>query len=402
VSAGDVIRFVGGALGANRKRTALSLLGMSIGIAAVVALTGLGQGGREFVQSQFDFIGTNVVGVLPGKVETSGGIPGIGGAPHDLTVEDALAVARGLPAAERVAPVFLGNETVAHGERSRQVLVFGSTAEVQPIRKLELRSGQFLPVSEWDRGSPVAVIGSKLASELFPGENPLGTKVRIGGWQMRVIGVLREQGTHFGIDLDETAFVPVATALRIFDRALLFRIVFQVRPGFDGAAAARRCGEILRERHGEEDFTITTPDAILSSLDSILRLLTLALVGIASISLAVAGIGIMNVMLVSVAERTPEIGLMKALGAARRQVLALFLAEAAALSALGGGLGILFGYGLLAVGSLLQSTVALHPPLWAVGAAFSLSVVVGITFGLLPAARAVRLDPVVALSGRER
>ncbi len=400
MNAADVLELAGQALTASRRRTGLSLLGMSIGVAAVVVLTGLGQGGRDYVESQFDFIGTNVVAVLPGKVETSGGVPGFGGVPNDLTIADAQALARGVPQAQRVAPVHLGNETISRRERSRQVLVFGSTAEVQPIRRLELRSGSFLPQGPWDRGSGVAVIGSKLASELFPGESSLGGIVRIGGWRIRVIGVLAEQGVHFGVDLDETVFIPVATALRMFDRSSLFRIVLQLRPGFDATEAARRCTEILRDRHGEEDFTITTPDAILSSLDSILRVLTLALVGIASISLAVAGIGIMNVMLVSVSERTQEIGLMKAVGATRAQVLGLFLAEAAALSALGGLLGVLIGYSLLTAASALYPSFPLRAPVWAVVAAFSVSIAVGITFGVLPAARAVRLDPVAALSGR--
>ena len=400
MNAVDVLELAGGALTASRRRTGLSLLGMSIGVAAVVLLTGLGQGGRDYVKSQFDFIGTNVIAVLPGRVETSGGIPGFGGVPNDLTIADAEALARGVLEAERIAPVYLGNETISRRERSRRILVFGSTAEVQPIRRLELRSGSFLPQGPWDRGSGVVVIGSKLAVELFPGENPLGSVVRIGGWRVRVIGVLAEQGVNFGIDLDETVFIPVATALRMFDRSSLFRIVMQLRPGFDAGKAARRCTEILRDRHGEEDFTITTPDAILSSLDSILRMLTLALVGIASISLAVAGIGIMNVMLVSVSERTREIGVMKAIGATRPQVLGLFLTEAAALSALGGLLGVIVGYSLLGTASALYPSFPLRAPVWAVVAAFSLSVGVGVTFGFLPAARAFRLDPVAALSGR--
>jgi len=396
----DVLTAASGALRAHRRRTGLSLLGMSIGVAAVIILTGLGEGGRDFVRRQFEFIGTNVVGVLPGKVETTGGIPGLGGVPNDLTIEDAEAIARGVPQAERVAPVFLGNETIAHAERSRQVLVFGSTAEIVPIRKLELRAGKFLPAGHWDRGTSVAVIGSKLATELFLGENPLGKVVRIGEWRMRVTGVLAPQGVHFGVDLDETVFVPVATAMRMFDRSSLFRVVIQIRPGFDSERAVERSRAILVARHGEEDFTIMTPDAILDSLESILTMLTLALVGIASISLAVAGIGIMNVMLVSVSERTEEIGLFKALGASRGQVLALFLTEAAALSSLGGILGVLIAWVVLKSASVVYPGFPVSPPAWAAALAFALALVVGCTFGLLPAVRAVRLDPITALSGR--
>lgn len=400
MNARDVLAAASGALRAHGRRTLLSLVGMSVGVAAVVVLTGLGEGGRDFVRRQFDVIGANVVAVLPGKVETSGAIPGFGGVPNDLTIADAEALRRGVTEAERVAPAYLGNAVISHEERSRRVLVFGSTAEILPIRKLEVRSGSFLPEGPWDRGSGVAVLGSKIANELFPAESPLGALVRVGDWRMRVIGVLAPQGTHFGIDLDETVFVPVSTALRMFDRSSLFRVVLQVRPGFDTKRAEERSKAILLERHGEEDFTITTPDAVISSLDAILTMLTLALAGIASISLAVAGIGIMNVMLVSVSERTDEVGLYKALGASRSQVLVLFLAEAAALSAMGGAAGILFGALVLRVTSAVYPSFPVAAPPWAAAAAFALSVAVGATFGLLPAMRAVRLDPIAALSGR--
>jgi putative ABC transport system permease protein len=396
----DVLRLTGGTLTASGRRTGLSLLGMSIGIAAVLVLTGLGEGARGFVRAQFEVIGTNVVAVLPGKVETSGGLPGFGGVPNDLTIRDAEVLARGIPQALRVAPVHLGNETVAVGNRSRQVLVFGSTAEIQPIRNLVLRSGRFLPTGPWSRGNASCVLGSKLVRELFPGQNPLGGIVSIGGWRVRVIGVLAPKGVTFGIDLDEIVFVPVALAQRLFDRSSLFRVVLQVRPGANVAAVQEHCTALLVERHGEEDFTITTPDAILSSLDSVLGILTMALVGIASISLCVAGVGIMNVMLVSVAERRGEIGVLKALGASPRQVLVLFLTEAAVLSILGGLLGLSIGAGLLRVFTLLYPNFPVHAPAWAIAASLALAVVVGIAFGLWPAARAVRLDPVVAMSGR--
>jgi len=189
--------------------------------------------------------------------------------------------------------------------------------------------------------------------------------------------------------------------MRMYDRSSLFRIVLQVRDGFRVETVEAQCAALLEERHGEEDFTITTPDAILESLDSILTALTLALAGIASISLGVAGIGIMNVMLVSVSERTGEIGLFKAIGASPRQLLSVFLAEAATLSAVGGGLGLLAGAGLLKGSVLLYPQVPLAAPAWAVAAAFGVSLGVGVTFGVWPAAKAARLDPVAALAGRQ-
>lgn len=398
----DVLSAALGALRGNQQRTGLSLLGMSIGVAAVLVLSGLGQGARDYLRLQFEFIGSDVVGVLPGKVETSGGIPGFGGVPNALTISDAEALARALPRVERVSPVAIGTETIACGSRSRQIVVLGGTEEALAIRKLQLRAGSFLPAGDWQRGARVVVLGSKLARELLPGENPLGAIVRIGGWRMRVIGVLASQGVRFGMNLDETVYVPVATALAMFDKDSLFRIVLQVRPGADIEGVSERVSAVLRERHGEEDFTITTPDAILSSLDSILSMLTLALAGIASISLCVAGIGIMNVMLVSVSERTEEIGLEKAIGAEPSQVLTLFVTEAALLSALGATLGLAVGQGLVHVAGVLFPSFPLHVPPWAAVAAFALSVIVGVTFGIWPAARAVRLDPVAALSGRAR
>lgn len=396
---GDVLRSALGALVSHRRRTAISLIGMSIGTAAVVVLAGLGEGARGFLEGQFESLGSNVITVLPGKVETTGAVPGWGATPNDLTLADARALERGLPAVERVAPVVVGNDTASHGERSRQVLVFGSTAEILAIRQLALRSGRFLRAGAWERGTTEVVLGATLARELFAAESPVGAVLRIGGWRMRVVGVLAPQGVHFGVDLDETAFVQAATAMRMFDRSSLYRIVLQVRPGFELERIERRCELLLRERHGEDDTTITTPDAVLSSVESILAKLTLAIAGIASISLAVAGIGIMNVMLVSISERTKEIGLLKALGATPRQVLSLFVAEAAALSALGGGSGVLLGAALLQVATLALEDFAFTAPAWAVVSALALALGVGVTFGLLPASRAVRLDPVEALSG---
>ncbi len=217
---------------------------------------------------------------------------------------------------------------------------------------------------------------------------------------MRVIGVLASRGQQLGVDMDDVAIVPVATAMKMLNRRSLFRLLLQVRTHADLDRAKERVVRLIAERHGEEDVTGITQDAVLGAFTSILGALTLALAGIASVSLAVAGVGIMNVMLVSVSERTREIGLLKALGAGRRQILLAFLAEAVLLSTTGGLLGLLVGW--LAVQALVAVYPALPatPPPWAVVAAFSLSVAVGAGFGVLPARRATRLDPVAALSGR--
>jgi len=400
VRATDVFGFASRALRGHRVRTGMSLLGVSIGVAAVIALTALGEGARLYVVGQFASIGTNLLIVLPGKTETTGGMPGFGGVPNDLTLADAEAVVQAIPEIEKGSPIAVGTETVAHGERRRQVAIIGTTHEMLELRRLSLAQGRFLPPLEWDRGSPVTVIGTTLAGELFPGESPLGRIVRIGEWRMRVVGVLTPRGEQLGIDMDDVAMVPVATAMKMLNRRSLFRVLLQVRGHAELDLARDKVTRLLTERHGEEDVTCITQDAVLTALDSILGALTMALGGIAAISLAVAGVGIMNVMLVSVSERTREVGLLKALGAGRGQILALFLTEAVLISSAGGLLGLAFGWGAVAALVAMFPALPATPPTWAVGAALALSVAVGAGFGVLPARRATRLDPVAALAGR--
>jgi putative ABC transport system permease protein len=399
VKASEVFKFAAKSLTGHRLRTALSLLGVTIGVAAVVILTALGEGARLYVVDQFASLGTNLLIVIPGYTETSGSF-GYGGVPNDLTLDDAQAVARLVPAARRVAPISMANDEVAYHERRRQVAVLGTTPEYQEARQLDMARGEFLPADDVDRGAPVVILGAKTARELFGSVEPVGKIVRVAGWRMRVIGVLAKQGTKMGMDFDDIAIVPVATAMQLFNQTSLFRILVQAHAYSDLEIAKDEVRELLIERHDEEDITVITQDAVLSTFNAVLGALTLAVGAIAAISLSVAGIGIMNVMLVSVSERTKEIGLLKALGVGRRQILAAFLTEAALISTAGGLLGL--GLGWLAVRLLVRLYPALpaSPPVWAVVAALVISVGVGVTFGLLPARRATRLDPVVALAGR--
>jgi putative ABC transport system permease protein len=399
MTAADLLRFCLQALSGHRLRTVLSLLGMAIGVAAVITLTALGEGARLYVVEQFANIGSNLLIVVPGKTETSG-IPGIAAAANDLTLEDSRAIERSIPEAEQVAPFVIGTESVSHGARRRQVAIIGATHELLEVRKLAVSRGEFLPAEELRRGRPVVVLGTRVARELFPGEEPVGKVVRIGGWRMRVIGILAPKGVQLGADVDETAVVPVATAMRMFDRRSLFRIMIQVRGGADLDRVNQKVVRLLTERHGEEDVTVLTQDAVVSTFSQILAALTLALGAIAAISLSVAGIGIMNVMLVSVSERTREVGLLRALGVGRRQVLAVFLTESALLSAAGGLLGLAAGWGAVRVLVRVFPALPASPPVWAVIAALALSLGVGLFFGWLPARRAARLDPVAALAGR--
>jgi putative ABC transport system permease protein len=395
----DALRFSLRALLSHRLRSALSLLGMGIGVAAVVVLTALGEGARIYVVGEFSNIGTNLIIVVPGRTQTQGALPGVGGTPHDLTLDDAAAVAR-LAGVVRVAPVAMGTETVAHGERRRQVAIMGATAEMAPARHLEVARGRFLPEGEATRGVPVAVLGQSVVRELFPGEDPLGKVVRVGGSRMKVIGVLAPRGVQLAVDMDEIVLVPVATAMRLFDRSSLFRIIVEARGRGDLAALEPRVLQAIAKRHGEEDVTVVTQQAVLASFDRILRALTLAMGTIAAISLGVAGILIMNVMLVSVSERTSEVGLLKALGAGGGQVQAVFLLEAALLSALGALAGLALGWLGVQVLARVFPALPSATPVWAQAASLLTAIVAGLLFGVLPARRASRLEPVLALARR--
>lgn len=392
----DLLRFSAGSLRGHRLRTWLSLMGVAIGVASVIMLTSLGEGARLYVTGEFASLGSNLLIVMPGKTETRGAMPAFGGAPNDLTMEDAEALQRRVPQIARIAPVSLGAAEASFGDRSRDVTVFGTTHEILEVRGLKMGVGRFLP--EGERDGPVCVLGATVQRELFGTDNPLGEIIRLGQSRFRVIGVLAPRGTSIGMNLDEVVEIPVDAGMRLFNRTGLFRILLQVRSHNDMEAARRGALEVLKERHdGEEDFTILTQDAVLATFNQILSLLTAVLGGIAAVSLAVAGVGIMNVMLVSVSERTREIGLLKAVGVTGRQIVQVFLIEAAILSVSGGLLGLAVGIGAGRIAQHLYPDFPARPPAWAVAAALVVSLGVGLLFGSLPARRASRLDPVEAL-----
>jgi putative ABC transport system permease protein len=396
----DLLRFAGGGLRGHRLRTGLSLLGVGIGVASVILLTGLGEGARRYITGEFTSLGSNLLIIVPGKTETVGFAPLVSTAPHDLTREDAEAIRQRIPSIRRVAPLVVGTAAVRAGERSREVTVVGTTREMLEIRHLRMSAGRFLPAGQPE--AAVCVLGARVQRELFPEANPLGQLVRIGDWRFRVIGVIAPRGTSIGLDLDEVVEIPVGTGLRLFNRSSLFRILAEVGSHEDNEDVRRRVLGVLRERHaGEEDVTVLTQDAVLATFDQILKALTAALAGIAAVSLGVAGLGIMNVMLVSVSERTREIGLLKAVGVTQGQVVAVFLVEAAVLATAGGGLGLLSGLG---AGQVLQGfypEFSFRPPAWGIPAALGVSSLVGLVFGILPARKAARLDPVMALMRRK-
>ena len=394
----DLTRIAFTAVLRHRLRTLLSLLGVAIGVSAVVLLAALGEGARLFVTNQFTSIGSNLLILTPGKNETTGAFPGIGGVPNELTLDDAIALKRNLTRIRRMAPMAVGIETVANGERRRRVNVFGSSPSLFAIRQLTLREGRSLPEARLDRSAQIVVLGSMTARELFRNESAVGKVVRIGEWRMRVIGVLAPVGMQIGIDMDDVAVIPVATAMQMFNRVGLAQVMLEMHTHEDMEVACPTVVNLIAERHGEEDVTCISQGSIVGALSAIVNALTFGIIAIAAVSLSVAGIGIMNVMLVSVSERTAEIGLVKAMGARPAQIIAVFLAEAVLLSFLGGVLGLVVGLGgIRLVGALFPAFPA-SAPLWSVIASMSISLIVGTIFGVLPARHAAGLDPIAALS----
>ena len=414
--AADLIAFAWNVVVGYRSRTLLILLAMGIGVAAVVAVSAIGEGARLYVVNQFGALGTNLVIVLPGRSETAGAMPGvlIGKTPRDVTLDDALSLRRS-HAIRRIAPLIIGagdvhtNAGDVHsGTRHRETPVLGTTAEVKEIRSMELAQGRFLPEGDPRHSSPVCVIGTTVAAELFGtrGEagsagGALGEWLRVGDRRFRVIGVLARQGESLGFNTDEVVIVPVAAAQALFNTEALFRILAEAKSREQIPDAKSDIEAIMRERHeGERDVTVITQDAVLATFDRILTALTLAVGGIAAISLAVAGILIMNVMLISVTQRRAEIGLLKALGATGGMIRLAFFCEAAMLALGGAALGLAAGkLGQVLIGQIYPA-IPFTPPLWALFAAPAVAIATSILFSVAPARQAARLDPVRALSRR--
>ena len=399
----DLLDFSWQVVRGNRSRTLLILLAMGIGVAAVLVVTSLGEGARRYVLNQFSGLGANLVIVLPGRSETAGGIPGflIGKTPRLLTTDDALALARSR-AIRRIAPLIVGAGDVHWNARSRETPILGTTAEFIVVRQMAMGQGQFLPEGDPHHSQPVCVIGAKVKRELFSGGNAVGEWLRVGDRRFRVIGVIAPQGQSLGFNTDEIVVVPLAAAQSLFNTESLFRIMIEAKSRTLVPQAKEDALEIIRQRHeGERDITVITQDAVLSTFDRILGALTLAVGGIAAISLSVAGILIMNVMLISVTQRKREIGLLKALGATGRQVRLLFFTEAALLALAGGAAGLVVGkLGQLVVAGVFPD-IPFAIPWWALVAAPATAVAAAVLFSVAPARKAARLDPVLALSSRK-
>lgn len=393
----DLMRLSSGAMVGHPLRSILSMLGIAIGVAVVIMLTSLGEGARRYMVAEFSQFGTNVLAVNPGKTETHG-VPGaFGGTTQKLTIDDAEALTR-IPILDAVVPVAVGQARVEGGGRGRSVFVYGVTDAFPSVMKFDIGQGSFLPAGDPRRGSSVAVLGPRLKRELFGEENALGRFVRIAGARLRVIGVMEPKGQVLGMDIDDAAYVPVATAMRLFNLEELqeIDIVFAHEGLTQIAIDAVR--EVLIDRHrGDEDFTIVSQSEMLKVFGRVMDVITLGVAVIAGISLLVGSIGIFTMMWISVGERVSEIGLMRALGATGQQVQAVFLTEAILLTMMGGVSGLLFGLFSTFVLRLVLPEFPAGAPIEYVVAAVVVSAVAGLLSGVGPARRAAELEPVEAL-----
>jgi putative ABC transport system permease protein len=393
---GDLFGLSLEALRSHRLRYGLSALAITVGVAAVVLLASIGEGTRLFIMGQLTQFGTTLIAINPGKIET-GGIPGTLASHNKLTLEDARMLAR-LPGVKGAVPFAMGSAPVKYQGRSRDVYVYGSTSDAPRVWQMPVAVGQFVPEMDFDRAAAVIVLGPTLKRELFGDANPLGAAVRVADSRFRVIGVMEPKGQMLGFDLDDAAYIPVANAMRIFNRPELDEIDLLAASNDDIDPVAERARQLLTERHdGQEDFTITTQQEAQTMVNNILNIVTAVVTAIAAISLLVGAIGILTIMWIVVQERVNEIGLVKALGARRNQILLWYLFEAAFTAVVGGTAGLLIGLGgaTLLAAFVPGLAVSIQPTI--VFSAVLMALVVGLAAGVAPAQRAARMDPVEAL-----
>ena len=386
------------ALRANKVRAALTMLGVIIGVASVILLTSIGDGARVYLQEQFAGLGTNLVLITPGKTETNGGRPQIGvSTVHRLSFEDAQAVEREGRSVKGVTGIVIGAGTVKYFNRSRNSTVIGASENFQEVRGLHVNVGSFFSADDVSAKRRVCVIGRTVLREVFGDENPLGKRLDIDGTKFRVIGIMERRGRSLGFDIDDLVFVPVRSGMDLFNVEGLTEIIVQSRSAEEVPEVISQSSDILKRRHRADDFTAISQGEILSTFNLIASAMTTLLLAIASISLLVGGIGIMNIMLVSVRERTREIGTRMAVGATRRAIRAQFLIEAVALSGAGGAIGLAVGVGTALLVKVAAPSLPILISPWILIVAVGFSLAVGVFFGVYPAYKASQLDPIEAL-----
>ena len=394
---GMTVRIAVRALRVHKLRSLLTMLGIIIGVGAVVAMVSVGQGATAQVTQRIASLGSNVLQVFPGS-SSAGGVRGGAGSVTSLTLDDANAIAPACPDVAAVAPIVSRNAQVVYGNQNWFTSVTGTSPGYLDVRSWDIADGNMFTDDDVDAGTKVCVLGQTVVDNLFPDEEPVGAIMRIGNVPFTVVGVLTVKGS----DQDDIILIPVVTAMRrLTGRTSINRIMVSAVSQKRSGAAQEEVTQLLRARHNirssaDDDFSVRNMADIASAVASSSRVLTLLLASIASVSLLVGGIGIMNIMLVSVTERTREIGIRMAVGAKGRDVLLQFLVEAVVTSLLGGVMGILFGIGASQlIGWLAKWNTPMVPG--AILLAFIFSAVVGIFFGYYPARRAANLDPIEAL-----
>ena len=389
-------------LTSNKLRTGLTMLGMIIGNASVIAMIGIGQGAQRLASEQFESLGPNVLFVTPGS---QGARQRTTFLPRNLVWDDAKAIADQVPTVKEVAAQRQSQLTMTYGGKNRSTLVVGTTPEFLTVRDFDVAKGRFLTDLDLERNKRIAVLGAEVATQFFGEVDPIGEKIRVRNTSFEVVGVLQAKGSFLGNNQDDAIYVPLTTtATLLTGRTSPFGLdlTFISISAIDEAsipAAEFQITNLLRLRHkivNEDDFTVQTQKDILRIVGTITGGLTALLAAIAAVSLLVGGIGIMNIMLVSVTERTQEIGLRKAIGASEKDILMQFMIEAVMLSAAGGLIGTLVGVGGIVLVATFSPLQAVASPV-AIALAVGVSGTIGLVFGVFPARQAARLDPIVAL-----
>lgn len=382
------------AIKTNKLRSGLTALGIIIGVASVVLLISLGTGLRNYITGQFEQLGSNLLFVVPGKIGAGGRGPG-GTTINKLNLKHVELVKRKVKGLEGVVPTIQQFTTVKYQNKVlKDVTIIGTNEQFPDVVNQSATEGRFFDKTQSDSGKKVAVVGKTVVKDLFAEKNPLGERIDIKGQKYQVLGVLKEQGSTFGFDQDNVVVVPFATAQRQFETNQVNNIYAKAHKTAGVEKVAADLKRILLEDLSEDDFSVLTAQQTLSTIQGILRVISATLAGIAAISLVVGGIGISNIMLVSVTERTREIGLRKAVGARSQDILFQFLTEAVTLSILGGLIGLLLaGVGTVIISRFIPATISG----WSVFIAFGFSILVGVVFGVAPAIRAARLEPIEAL-----
>jgi putative ABC transport system permease protein len=387
---------------ANKLRSSLTMLGIIIGNASVIAMVGIGQGTQKLAEEQFKSLGPNTLFILPGGPNSQQNRLGL---PRTLVSADARAIARQVPSVAAVAPQLQSSQTISYDNKNSTSQVAGTTPSFLEVRSFEVARGRFFTEDDNKKGNQVAVLGPDLAEKLFDGREPLGNKIRIKNTSFEVIGITVAKGSSFGSNQDDAAYIPLSTmSRRIIGRSSPFGqevsfIAVSAKDADSLSAAEFQITNLLRRRHkiiNDDDFTVRNQKDALQIVGTITGALTLLLGAIAGISLLVGGIGVMNIMLVSVTERTQEIGLRKAIGATQRDIQGQFIIESVILSAAGGAIGTLIGVGaVLLVGAVTPLPAVVAPV--SIVLAVTVSGAIGLFFGVVPAQRAAKLDPIVAL-----